>query len=268
MIEDKNLGESPISFLGNEINIRAKTSIEAGVPGALIESGDFSPKLKVVSGQFASGQKSFNNGVGFFLGIEESTIKFSLGNGSTEFITWDGSKINIRANTVKTVFTQHISGTSERLSTDVNDSTTAHVGLSYTPHGIIVNRITLRSGGAAITPGVFKIGVYSEDGQTKLIDTTTNTISATYTYQTIILGTPVYLPPGVYYTVVVGVSTVSASFMGWKSPLDDDTYNVVGGKVTSGYMTVTSGTLPTSFDPVNSIIFAHNRSIVLRFDNI
>lgn len=267
-LENKNFRNSGLTFDKGEINQRARPIIEASVPGRMVQSDDFSPKLNVVDGQFSCGQRSFNSGTGFFLGIEDGTVKFSIGNGSTEFITWNGSSISIRSNLVKTVFTQHISGTAERLSTDITDNTTMHVGLSYTTHGVIVNRITLRSGAAAITPGTIKIAIFSEDGQTKYIEETSATISATYTYQTITLATPVYLPAGVYYTAVLGVSTASVSFMGWKSPLDDDTYSVTGGKVTSGYMTVTADTIPSTIDPVNDITFAHNRSLVLRFDNV
>lgn len=258
-------------FKDGEINRKALTKMEAGIPSEHLQSGDFSPKLNVVDGQFSAGQDSFNVGTGFFLGIEDEAVKFSIGNGSTDYITWDGIHINIRSSVsgyARTTFTQHISGTSERLSTDITDNTTMHVGLSYIPHGILVNRITLRSGAAAVTPGTIKIAIYSEDGQTKYLEETSATISTTYTYQTITLGTAVYLAPGVYYTAVLGQSTASVSFMGWKSPLDDDTYEVTGGKVTSGYMTVTANTLPSTFNPVSDLIFAHNRSIVLRLDNI
>lgn len=259
---------SPIDFSGSEVNRKALTTTEAGVPGELLQSGEFSPKLKAVEGQFSAGQDTYNVGTGFFLGIEDEAVKFSIGNGTTDYITWDGANINIRTNLSETVFPQFISGTSERLSTDITDNTTMHVGLVETSHGIIVNRLTFRSGGAAVTPGTVKIGIYSEDGQEKIIEETSASISATFTYQTITLATPVYLAPGAYYVALVGVSTVSASFMGWKSPLDDDTYAVTSGKVTSGYMTVTASTLPTTFNPVSDITFAHNRALVVRLDNI
>lgn len=204
--------------------------------------------------------------------ITESEV--SIGNvaSGSNYISWDGTSLTISAdinsNDVKTAFAQHISGTVDRLSTDVIDNTTAHFGMMELSHGITINRITIRSGAAAITPGTFDIAVYSEDGQTKLIDITTATISATFTYQTITLSPTVHLPAGVYYTGLVGNGTVSASFMGWKSPLDDDTYALTGGKVTSGYMTVSAGTLPATFNPVSDLTFAHNRTVVLRLDNV
>lgn len=264
-------GQSPLGFTGNEENRRSKILGESGLPGNYLESSDISPKLNVVDGQFSAGQDSFNSGTGFFLGIDDEQVKFSIGNGSTDYITWDGLHINIRSSVSgysRTAFTHHIAGASERLSTDITDNTTAHFGLAYLPHGILVNRITLRSGAAAVTPGTIKIAIYSEDGQTKYLEETSATISTTYTYQTITMVTPVYLAPGVYYTAIVGQSTVSASFTGWKSPLDDDTYAVTGGKVTSGYMTVTANTLPATFNPVTDLTFAHNRTAVLRFDNL
>lgn len=267
-LEHKNFRNNGLKFDKGEINQRARPIIEASVPGRMVQSDDFSPKLNLVDGQFSAGQKTFNVGTGFFFGIEDGQVKISIGNGSTEVFNWDGSSINIRTNLAKTVFPQCISGTAERLSTDISDNTTMHVGMVETSNGIIVNNLTFRSGISAVTPGTVKIAIYSEDGQEKIIEETSATISTTFTYQTIALATPVYLAPGVYYTAIVGVSTASVSFMGWKSPLDDDTYAVTGGKVTSGYMTVTASTLPATFDPVSDITFAHNRSVVIRLDDI
>lgn len=271
-LENKNFRSNGLKFDKGEINQRARSIIEASVPGRNIQSDDFSPKLNVVDGQFSAGQAVYNVGTGFFLGIDDGAVKFSIGNGTTDYITWDGTNINIRtsinANTVRTTFTQHISGATDRLSTDIADNNTAHVGLTYIPSGISVNRMTIRSGSNVTTPGVIKVAIYSEDGQTKIIEETSATISATFTYQTITLATPVYLEAGVYYTAVLGIGTIEVSFMGWKSPLDDDTYTVSGGKVTSGYLTVTADTLPATFNPVTDIAFAHNRSLVLRLDNI
>ena len=262
--------EEPL-FKEKESPSKAKSAFTSGVSPDKFTSGYFAPKFNLVDGQFSAGQDTFNVGTGFFLGTEDGNIKFSIGNSTTDLITWDGSNINVRssiADNAKTVFTQHISGTAERLSTNITNNTTMHVGLSYTTHGILVNRITLRSGAAAVTPGTIKIAIFSEDGQTKYIEETSATISYIYTYQTITLSTPVYLPSGVYYTAILGQGSISASFMGWKSPLDDDTYTVTGGQVTSGYMTVAADTIPSTINPVTGITFAHNRSLVLRMDNI
>lgn len=200
--------------------------------------------------------------------ITEKLVTVGDSSSSDNFMSWDGTNLTIRSNSVKTLFPQHVSGTAERLSTDITNNTTAHLGMAHTSNGITVNRVTIRSGAAAVTPGTVDIAIYSEDGQTKIFEFETGTISATYTYQTITITPEVYLPAGAYYIAIVGNGSVSASFTGWKSPLDDDTYALTGGKVTSGYMTVSAGTLPTSFNPVTDITFAHNRTPILRLDNI
>lgn len=41
------------------------------------------------------GQTSWNVGAGFFLGYETDAYRFSIGNGTTKYMTWDGSNLNI-----------------------------------------------------------------------------------------------------------------------------------------------------------------------------
>ena len=43
-----------------------------------------------------AGQTNYNTGTGYWMGLVSGTPKFSIGNGSTKYITWDGSALSIR----------------------------------------------------------------------------------------------------------------------------------------------------------------------------
>jgi len=216
--------------------------------------------------------KRFSAGAGATqVKITESEV--SIGNvaSGSNYISWNGTTLTISAsintNYVKTSFPQFVQGTADRISTDITSNTEANIGLAYISNGITVDTITLRSGASIPTPGTVDIAIYSEDGQTKLIECTTASISATFTYYTTSI-TPVNLPAGNYYIAIVPNGATSVSFMGWKPSLDDDTYAVTGGKVVSGIMVVSAGTLPTTFNPVSDITFVQYRCPILRLDDL
>lgn len=43
-----------------------------------------------------SGQTDYNTGTGYWIGNDSGTPKFSIGNGSNKYVTWDGSALTIR----------------------------------------------------------------------------------------------------------------------------------------------------------------------------
>lgn len=47
-------------------------------------------------GNIKFGQTAYNTGTGFWLGDVSGTAKFSIGDGSTKYLTWDGSSLTIR----------------------------------------------------------------------------------------------------------------------------------------------------------------------------
>lgn len=198
----------------------------------------------------------------------------SVGNveSGSNYILWDGTTLAINAsintNNVKTVFPQFIQGTNERVTMDLISNTTARIGMVSISNGITVNRITVRSGAAVLAAGTADIAIYSEDGQTKFIDVETPSISATYSYYTATVSPAVNLPVGNYYIAIVPNGSTSATYIGWVSALDDDTYALAGGKVVVGTMTVTAGTLPASFNPVSDITFAQHNTPAVRLDNV
>ena len=65
-------------------------------------AGEFTGSVSIGSNGAIYGgtMDSFNDGSGFFLGYETGAYKLSVGNSSGEVLTWDGSKLNVEANTV------------------------------------------------------------------------------------------------------------------------------------------------------------------------
>lgn len=58
------------------------------------------------SGHIRGGQTAYNTGSGFFLGYDTSTYKFSIGDGSTNSLTWDGTTLTVQGQLVVGSLTQ------------------------------------------------------------------------------------------------------------------------------------------------------------------
>jgi len=52
--------------------------------------------LTLIGGTIKAGQTAYNTGTGYWLGTVSGTPKFSIGNGSTKYLTWDGTALTIR----------------------------------------------------------------------------------------------------------------------------------------------------------------------------
>jgi len=65
-------------------------------------SGTFTGSVSVsnTGSMYGGTMSSFNTGAGFFLGYDTDAYKLSVGDSSGEVLTWDGSKLNVDANTV------------------------------------------------------------------------------------------------------------------------------------------------------------------------
>ena len=146
-----------------------------------------------------------------------------------------------------------------------NSNTTGYTGAFVLPFEITVNKISIDVISSA-TAGTAKIGIYSEDGQTKEIDLTTATISSSGV-KTYTLGAPVTLSAGIHYLVFVPISTFSASLRVWLAAASTVMNNITSEPVLAGNQTVTAGTLPTTFDPTSDITSNPSRFLLLRLDN-
>ena len=75
--------------LGSVQNLNAQSQAQTGInSGTTITGGGITLSN---GGSIKGGQSAFNIGTGFFLGYESSAYKFSIGNASTNYLTWDGS---------------------------------------------------------------------------------------------------------------------------------------------------------------------------------
>jgi len=151
----------------------------------------------------------------------------------------------------------------------LSSNTTAHVGAIFLPAAITVNKIQFRISGTYTASGTVKVGVYSSDGATKLIDVTSGTISAANT--TIVIAvSSVVLTAGVYYLVIVptGTSNFEARCINYQGVyITEGFINAASEPGMGGTMTVTAGTLPTSFNPVSDITASNSHFLLARFDN-
>jgi hypothetical protein len=84
--------------LGNVQNLNAAGQATSGIEASItINSGG----IAMGSGGFIrGGQTDYNSGTGFFLGRSGGAYKFSIGDGSTKGITWDGNTLTIGGNAV------------------------------------------------------------------------------------------------------------------------------------------------------------------------
>ena len=79
--------------LGNVQNLNAQNQATTGLAaGTTISAGGITLSG---GGSINGGQTSFNTGTGFFLGYESSAYKFSIGNASTNYLTWNGSTLAV-----------------------------------------------------------------------------------------------------------------------------------------------------------------------------
>lgn len=161
--------------------------------------------------------------------------------------------------TIGPIGTEGLSGMS------VLGNTVAHLCAFHLPYRIVVNKISIECTSLSVA-GTVKLGIYSGDGQTQLIAVTTATISGTGLITTTVGG--VTLPAGIYYLVVLGISTVSGDlrilltnvFVS-TSLLDD----VATKAVYQGVLTVTADTLPATFDPT-ALTATSNQAVIFRLD--
>lgn len=143
-------------------------------------------------------------------------------------------------------------------------NTTLRMGLINIPFDIIVNKITIRSAGATVA-GTLKLAMYSEDGGGKMFEVTTATINGAMTITTAVPS--VTLAAGNYWICLLPVGTLSATINCWNDTLSTLDSGISGEPVTSGTITVTADTMPTSFNPVSGITAVNNVVPIIRLDN-
>jgi hypothetical protein len=150
--------------------------------------------------------------------------------------------------------------------TAMSTNTTAFVGQVVVPAKIIVNKLTFYC--SISVAGTAKIAFFSEDGQTKKFEITTASLNANQAWTTS-LGAPATLNAGVYYVVVLPVSTTNVNIGCFSSPQAgvQALNSVAGEPVFNGTITVTASTMPSTITPASITASGTSYTLVTRLDN-
>lgn len=141
-------------------------------------------------------------------------------------------------------------------------------GYSFTlERAMTVNKISFNvtAVGAA---GTVRIGVYSYDGQTRHIDVTSASISATGVNSVAV--SSVALPTGTYYIMYAIQTGANLTFTSWTDIATALNLSTISSEpLVRGLLTVTAGALPTTFTTTSSGTWqdSANGSVVTRLDN-
>lgn len=142
----------------------------------------------------------------------------------------------------------------------------------YIPYAITINKISFNVNVVG-THGTLKMGLYTEDGQTKVFEHTTADINATVLI-TETLAAPVSITPGIYYLMILPIDTADITLYVFNTI--NDTYSILGAvtgePIISGSAYVTdlsasANNLPTLFDPTTDITFSEPNNLFGRLDN-
>lgn len=154
------------------------------------------------------------------------------------------------------------------VSVTMSSNTTGYTGGFTIPASIVLNKISFYIGTVG-TAGTFKLGIYSADGQTRYLNDTTASISATGLF-THTLSSALAITGGQFYFVIVPVGTANISFFCYNYLVTVGTaFNPLTGEPKLyGTQTVTAGTLPTTFNTDTGITDTTNGlTPIMRFDN-
>ena len=146
-----------------------------------------------------------------------------------------------------------------------SSNTIVSVGQVYIPLQIKVQKITISTNNPPAIPGKVKIGLYSENGQSKIFEVTTDSIfiNGPVTTQ---LNIPITITPGNYYIMLLPIGNTSLPLIYYLSTASGYyLFNPPSGNILQGYLNVIPDTLPTNFDPT-SIMYQEARCLGFRIN--
>ena len=175
-------------------------------------------------------------------------------------ISWDTDP------TILTFFPSHMDTSATVTTQTMNANTTAQVHMFNLPTRMVLNTATFNIV-THTSIDTAQVAIYSEDGQTKLADVTSDTSAATGPLSTTF--SSLILEAGNYWilTVINGSNSWTVASLNPSSSADDLT-DLAGMPVVAGTLTVVAGTPPATFDPTTVDADASNdEAIIYRFDN-
>ena len=152
-------------------------SVEDVTAVSTVTSGEVSSQWTIATdGYIIGGATAYNTGAGFFLGWDSTAYKFSIGDGSSNYLTWDGTTLSISG-----TFTAN-SGTigGWTITTGYIYDLTSGTPTSSPNNGLVFDsgdaKIIVYEGTAErvrvgyLSAGVYGILGYATDGSTKLFE--------------------------------------------------------------------------------------------------
>ena len=150
------------------------------------------------------------------------------------------------------------------VNSTISSNTTMSVGRVSIPYSMTsLTKISFLVNSVSVA-GTVKVALFSEDGQTKMFEATTASISGGGLITTTISAT---ITPGIYYIAIVPVSTTNIEVSYWKTKDYGSVsgFGVASKAVLEGTVTVTAGTVPSTITP-SSITYATGKTLVVRLD--
>lgn len=145
-----------------------------------------------------------------------------------------------------------------------NTNTVMAVGAVLVPFDILASQFMFNVT-AVGTAGTLGIALFSNDGQTKVFDLTTASLSGTGV-KTQALAAPTFIKRGLYYVAVNPDGTCDVTVTNWTTGADPfDEAASAGLNELSGTITVTAGTIPATMDP-DAITYAASKALAMRIN--
>jgi len=111
------------------------------------------------AGAIYAGQTGYNTGTGFWLGLDSSTPKFSIGNASTNYFKWDGTNVLVQGGASPNYVIINTTGFSVGVTSGLRVALGTYSG----------NAASLNFYGSA-SPSVSRLGIYLNGGTAPAID--------------------------------------------------------------------------------------------------
>ena len=172
--------------LGSVQNLNAQSQAQTGInSGTTITGGGITLSN---GGSIKGGQSAFNIGTGFFLGYESSAYKFSIGNTSTNYLTWDGSTFAVGGTIAATA--GNIGGFTIS-NNSLSNGSNFYISGSATGNGFFISssKFNVKANGDVTASAALFSGDVTAVNFSKKLVTVTNANSASY-FQTISAGPP------------------------------------------------------------------------------
>lgn len=144
-------------------------------------------------------------------------------------------------------------------------NTVMSVGLVSIPHRMTISQITFRATTVTVA-GTLGIALFSNDGQTRLINETTANIAVAGVI-THTLAAPVTLNPGLYYIAINpdGLANIDVTAQG--NPAQPGANAAAAGfNEITGTVVVAASTIPATFDPDVDVTYAATQTLFARLN--